>query len=172
MDQKLKSEIVVSIQDFKLPKYHEIPDSGLYLEQVARYISDYLAPLEHITLTGSMISNYVKKKLIANPIRKQYNREQIAYLFFIAVAKPVLSMDEIALLISLQKKAYSSETAYNYFCSEFENILFFVFGIKGSVDEVGVDATDEKQLLRNLIISVIHKLFLNKHLSRLQAENE
>jgi hypothetical protein len=39
-----------------LPTYDQIPNVGLYLEQVTKYISDHLAPLEDIQLTGSMIS--------------------------------------------------------------------------------------------------------------------
>ena len=29
-----------TIQSFHLPPYHEIPDVGLYLDQVTRYIND------------------------------------------------------------------------------------------------------------------------------------
>ena len=43
--------------------------------------------IDDISLTGSMISNYVKMKLIDNPIKKQYGRDQIAHLFFIALFK-------------------------------------------------------------------------------------
>ena len=86
MKQNLNAEITRSIQDFRFPKYHEIPDVGLFLEQVAKYISSFLEPLGDITVTGSMISNYVKKDLVDNPIKKQYYRDQIAYLIFISMA--------------------------------------------------------------------------------------
>ena len=71
MNQNMKNEIIQSIKDFKLPEYKEIPDTGLYLEQVTQYISEFMKPLEDITITSSMISNYVKKKMIDNPVRKQ-----------------------------------------------------------------------------------------------------
>ena len=170
MNQNIKEEIRNSIRTFRLPRYTEIPDVGLYLEQVTKYISDHLAPLEDIQLTGSMISNYVKKGLIQNPVRKQYTRDQIAYLFFVALAKTVLSMDDIQLLFDLQKKVYTSQRAYDYFCSELENVLFYVFGLKDALDTVGIDATDEKALLRNSIITVSHKIYLDKCFSRLSAE--
>ena len=172
MNQNIKDEIRNSIVHFRLPRYTEIPDVGLYLEQVTKYISDHLAPLEDIQLTGSMISNYVKKGLIQNPVRKQYTRDQIAYLFFIAVAKTVLSMDDIQLLFDLQQKVYTSQRAYDYFCSEFENVLFYVFGLKDALDTVGIDATDEKAMLRNSIITVAHKIYLDKCFSRLSAEKK
>ena len=94
-------------------------------------------------------------------MKKLYHREQIAYLFFIATAKAVLSLEDIQLLIGLQRKTYDAKTAYQYFCQEFENILFFIFDLKDSLDEVGVDSTDEKAMLRNTIITVAHKIYLD-----------
>jgi len=172
MNQNIKNEIQDSIRTLHLPRYEELPDVGLYLEQVTNYISDHLAPLEDIVLTSSMISNYVKKGMIDNPVKKLYCREQIAYLIFVAISKTVLSMDDITLLINLKKKVYSSPVAYNYFCTEFENVLFFVFGIKDTLDTVGVDATDEKAMLRHTIITVAHKIYLDKCFSRLAKETK
>ena len=51
----------------------------------------------------------------------QYSREQVAYLFFIAVAKNVLSLDALACFLRLQERTYPLEKAYNYFCRELEN---------------------------------------------------
>ena len=49
-----------------------------------------------------------------------YNREQIAYLLFIAIAKSVLSLEDIQLLIYVQKATYTGKTAYEYFANEIE----------------------------------------------------
>lgn len=154
------------IKYFNLPKYNEIPNVGLYLEQTAKYISEYLEPIQS-ELTGSMISNYVKKGLVSNPVKKQYNREQIAYLIFIAVAKMVLSIEDIKLTIEIQKKSYSSETAYNYFESELKNIINYVFGITNELKEIGTESTEQKTLLRNIIITVAHKVYLEKNFQQL-----
>lgn len=160
MKQLLKNELAKSIESFKLPKYNEIPDVGLFLEQTTKYISGILAPLEGITITSSMISNYVKKKLVSSPVKKQYNREQIAYLIFIAVAKTVLSLENIQRLIDLQKQSYESRAAYEYFCSEFENMLFYVFGKDDFSETVSSESTEEKVMLRNTIITAVHKVYL------------
>lgn len=156
-------EIKAQITDFKIPKYNEIPDVGLYLEQVAKYISEYLNPLGEFTLTGSMISNYVKKGLITNPVKKQYSREQIAYLIFIAIAKSVASIEDIKLMIEIQKKTYTPEVAYNYIEAELTNILQFVFGIKESLDVIGSNNHEAKIMLRTAIITVAHKVYLDKY---------
>ena len=167
-----KEAAVHSIADFRLPRYEEIPNVGLYLEQTAKYITEYLSPLQDGAITGSMISNYVKKGLVANPVKKQYGRDQIAYLIFIAVAKSVLSMEDIRLLFifGLQNKAYTQQKAYDYFCDELHNVLFYVFGKKELLDTVGETNTDEKQLLRTTIIAVAHKVYLNKCFERLHGQ--
>ena len=157
---------------FRLPKYHEIPNVGLYLEQVTKYICEYLAPLQEGAITGSMVSNYVKKGLVDNPVKKQYGREQIAYLFFIAVAKNVLSLDELNLFIARQKQTYPPKKAYDYFCEELENILGFVFGLKAAADVVGVENSQEKEMLRNTIVAAVHKFYLQKYFADLAAGTE
>ena len=59
MNEHIQSKMADPTRDFHLPRYQEIPDVGLYLEQTAKYIDSYLSPLEDISITGSMISNYV-----------------------------------------------------------------------------------------------------------------
>ncbi len=168
MSEPKKNEIIESIKCFNLPKYTEIPNVGLYLEQTAKYISEYLKPILETAVTGSMISNYVKKGLVSNPIKKQYSREQIAYLLFVAVAKTVLSMDDIKLLIEIQKQTYDSEIAYSYFETELKNVLSYVFGIEASLEQIGEDSSEQKVILRNLIIAVSHKVYLEKSFALLR----
>ena len=115
MDQLTKDAIKASIQNFKLPTYEEIPDVGLYLEQTTQYVADRLAPLQSVSITPSMISNYVKQGLIESPVKKLYRRDQIAYLFFIATTKTVLTLEDIQVLIRLQSQTYDTKTAYRYF---------------------------------------------------------
>ena len=168
MDQDRKRYMAAAIEQFRLPAYEEIPDVGLFLEQVSKYISLYLEPISSFTMTGSMISNYVKKKLVANPVKKQYNRDQIAYLFFIAVTKTVMSLEELQTLIELQKMTYPIDVAYNYFRKELENVLQYVFGLKEQLDQVGQDDTEEKNIHRNTIIAVAHKVYLDQTLQLLR----
>lgn len=175
MNLKIKERIAVSVKDFSLPRYCEIPDVGLYLEQITKYIADCLKPLTDVSITGSMISNYVKRGLVTNPVKKQYDREQIAYLIYIAVVKNVLSMDDIRLMINVQKRTYTSQIAYDYFCSELENVLGYIFGNKPALDMVGETNSDEKVMLRNTIITVAHKIYLDKlfmELQQLEKEEE
>lgn len=172
MKQETKLSITQSVASFRLPRYHEIPNVGLYLEQTAKYIQEYLSPLQEGCITPSMISNYVKKGLVDNPVKKQYFRDQIAYLTFIALAKNVLSLDNLALFIAMQKRTYTPERAYDYICMEFENVLQYVFGIKQGIDTIGEDSSDEKVMLRNTIITIAHKIYLEKCFAAISAEEK
>jgi len=162
VDQQVLENIRESVRGIHLPRYQEIPSVGLYLEQVTKYVGECLAPLSEDEITGSMISNYVKRGLVANPVKKQYSREQIAYLIFIMCAKKVVSTEDIKLMVAIQRDTYTPERAYDYFCSEFENLLEYVFGVKDNIDVVGVDHTNEKVMLRNAIITAAHKIYLDK----------
>jgi hypothetical protein len=166
-----KEELLQSIRTFSLPRYEEIPNVGLYLEQTSKYVSEYLSCLGDFALTGSMISNYVKKDLITNPVKKQYDRDQIGYLFFIAMAKSVLSMEDIRLLIQMQKEAYDSRRAYEYFRTELENVLHYVFGLKDQLEVIGTDRTQTKNMLRTVIVAAAHKAYLDRYFTVLRAEN-
>ena len=70
MKQISKEELINSISAFALPKYNEIPNVGLYLEQASKYVSEFSVVLQGGAVTGSMISNYVKQGLLSNPVKK------------------------------------------------------------------------------------------------------
>jgi hypothetical protein len=117
-----------------------------------------------------MISNYVKHHLITNPVKKQYSRDQIACLIFIAVTKNILSLEDIQLQINVQKTIYTPEKAYNYFCEELENVLHYSFGLIDSLEAVGVEKSETKTMLRNTIIAVGHKVYLDRYFAELRKE--
>ena len=70
MENNIKSQFAEKVRDFRLPVYAELPNMGLYLEQVTKYINGQLSPLGFPEVTSSMISNYVKKGVVSAPVRK------------------------------------------------------------------------------------------------------
>ncbi len=170
MNTNIKNAFAKKISEFKLPRYNEIPNVGLYLEQVVKFINGCIIPLGCQQITSSMISNYVKQGLISPPIKKQYYAEQIAYLIFMGIGKSVLSMESIEQLFALQKAVYTAETAYNYFCLELENMLAVVCGIKEEPEAIGVTDTEEKDMLRDVILAVSNLLYVNYCLRAKKAE--
>lgn len=170
MKNETKQSIAASVSGFRLPRYNEIPNVGLYLEQTAKFISEYLSPLGDYALTTSMISNYVKKGLVDNPVKKQYARDQIAYLLFIALAKNVLSLDALTNFIRIQKRTYPLEVAYDYFCRQLEDILGFTFELTDAMVTEDMDSTDEKRLLYSCIVAMTQKIYLEKCLEAIDRE--
>ena len=147
-----------SARDYRMPRYKEIPNVGLYLEQTVKYINECLAPIE-ISITPSMLSNYVKKGYIDRPVKKQYYADQIAYAIYIVIIKQVLSMDNIASLFVLQKATYTLPVAYDYFCSELEKTLVAIFEDKEEPKKETGDSSFEKKMLRSVIIAVSHIIY-------------
>lgn len=115
---------------FHLPEYSEIPGVGLYLEQTLKYINETFSQFKSVQLTKSMISNYVKLGYLKRPVKKQYDREQIASLLFIAVSKQVLSMDNIGKFFRMQKAVLYTEDAYTAFKADFDYLLDIVWNQK------------------------------------------
>jgi len=162
MNHEILEQVQAPVKGFSLPRYHEIPDIGLYLEQTSKYVSECLQPFLPEGMTGSMISNYVKRGVLESPHKKQYSREQIARLIWIAAVKAVLPMENIKLMFTIERQCCTPQTAYDYFCSEFENVLEYVFGFKESLSTIGTTHTDEKFLLRNIVVSAAHALYLGR----------
>lgn len=152
--------LIEYVSNHRMPRYDVIPNVGLYLEQVVKYINEILEPF-HISITPSMLSNYVKKGYISRPVNKQYNAEQIAYLIFIVVAKQVLSMENISKLFELQKATYSIARAYNYFCEELEYMVKMTFEKWSESENISEDIAYAKKVLRSVVISVSHIIYLN-----------
>lgn len=104
--------------DFSYPKWEDIPNIDLYLDQVLLYVNQVCAPIspdKEKGLTASMVNNYVKHGYLTKPDKKKYQRKQIARLIAITTLKSVFSIQEIAqTLNSLQTQA-SSDQLYDAF---------------------------------------------------------
>lgn len=161
MENRNKWELDAPLRQFCLPDYERLPDLGLYLEQAVQYINDALAPLGCFEITGSMIRNYVKMGLVKNPVKKRYMREHLAHLFAITVLKPVLSLEEIQQMFTLQEQTYDVQTAYNYFAHELQNTVLFRFGVTDVLQQLGVTESTAKEMLRSAVTAVAHIIYLH-----------
>ena len=74
-----------------LADWEELPDIGLYMDQVTGLLNRKLAPFtmgrDEAPLTPSMINNYVKSGHISRPRKKKYSREQLAALYMLCSLK-------------------------------------------------------------------------------------
>lgn len=92
------------LSKYRLPTWNEIPDIGLYMEQVVVILKQYLDYLppelkEEQFITAATINNYVRTKVMPVPIKKKYYRIHIAYLIIICSLKQGLSISLIHRLI-------------------------------------------------------------------------
>lgn len=167
MNEEYQKKLTEYAAQFRLPRYRELPDIGLHLEQVTRYASRYVPS----AVTGSMVSNYVKQKLIPGPVKKSYSQESIAYLIFLSYIKTVMPLEDIRLMVQVQRSSYELQVAYDYFCDEMENLLQYVCGLKESPAVVGTTSSREKELLRTALLSITYKIYLDQYLSLIRNEN-
>lgn len=159
--------------DLHIPKWNELPNVDLYLDQVVSLINETLSPLnfaslektkeKNIVISKTMINNYVKNNLIEAPIKKKYSKIQIAKLFVICILKQVYSMNEIKNLIDVATNNSEITTAYDSFCILFEKALKCTFEKKDFVDST--NNTDEnKYLLKSVLLSCCYKIYTQQTL--------
>ena len=164
--QEIDHEMIMKIH---IPRWNELPEIDLYLDQVVNYLEKYLeqynANKEDKIITKTMINNYVKLGIMPAPKKKKYSREHIAYLIVICVLKQVYSISDIGKLISLTIQSFELSKAYNRFCANLEISVKNVFLRKEMTNIEKM--TEEQYLLKNVVQSVADKLyveftFLNK----------
>jgi len=103
---------------FSYPKWEEIPNIDLYLDQVLLYVNQVCAPIspdKDKGLTASMVNNYVKHGYLTKPDKKKYQRRQIARLIAITTLKSVFSIQEIAQTLNTLQTQASSDQLYDAF---------------------------------------------------------
>lgn len=155
-------------ENFRLPRWNEIPNIDLYVDQVVSYLEDYLSIYikteseknSDKIITKTMINNYVKHEIIKPPVNKKYNREHIAYLFVIFILKQNYSMEEIKKLITLALDTSSTEDAYNRFCSEVRKAIKMTFNRNNFINNNNL--SEEQYILRNVVQSFANKLYVQK----------
>ena len=136
-------EICEKLSNQRLPRWKDLPDLELYMDQLVslmrRYLRDYPG-MGDKGLTAAMVNNYVKLKLIPAPQKKKYGREHLAYLLMICVLKPIMPIAAIAAMIEgeLEEVSFAEpvyrmngespvevehcETVYDRFCELFERV--------------------------------------------------
>lgn len=104
--------------NFSYPKWEDIPNIDLYLDQVLLYVNQVCTPVspdKDKGLTASMVNNYVKHGYLTKPDKKKYQRQQIARLIAITTLKSVFSIQEIAQTLNTLQSQASSDQLYDAF---------------------------------------------------------
>lgn len=109
------------VKQLSLPVWEELPDLGLYMDQVITYLQRQYRPLygeDARIITPAMINNYVKSGLVARPTGKKYARAQIAQLMMLCALKQALSLEDMRRLMLGEE---SIESAYHSFRTQLQS---------------------------------------------------
>lgn len=151
-------KFIETLLNHKLPRWNELPDFELYMDQVIslmqKYLFAYIRPEE--TLTPSMINNYVKMDVLPAPEKKKYNKEHLAKLIVICLMKKQAPLNAINFVMNEQISANGLASFYNYFIDLYE----------GALQNAASKAKEDGNLL-----SIALTLAVNASASHVIAEN-
>lgn len=162
----------------RLPDWEQLPDFGLYMDQVLTLLSQYLSFLpqssEEQVITTSAINNYVRTGIMPPPNKKKYDRIHIAYLIMICSLKQSLSMSDIQKIIPGGLSEEEMRNAYSDFVLKYTDSVNFFIGIvegaaemffeDGNTDD-NVDSAAQNLVLLTGVMSNFSKLLTTKLLA-------
>ncbi len=104
-----------AVSGFRLPSWENIPDIGLYMDQVLVLLSQYLGLIspqenkdadedgdasETKIFSAAAVNNYVRLKIMPAPVKRKYYRVHIAYLIIIFTLKQAVSINIVKEMLS------------------------------------------------------------------------
>ena len=154
------SEIEDRLLAFHCPRWEELPDVELYVDQMVNYIERHLSVLdiggEGHFITASMINNYVKMKLIPAPVKKRYGVRQLARLIVVCSLKRDFSISELSAMMTFELAKFENRVIYNLFCDEMERTIRHVFL---GEDIAPASPSSEEAILRAVMTAFANKLY-------------
>ncbi len=146
------------INNYRLPSWEQIPDLGLYMEQVIMLLKQYLDYLppelkEEEFITAATINNYVRTKVMPGPVKKKYYRVHIAYLIVICTMKQGMSLALIHRLMPMDIDEDQVRAIYEAFVTKQQAAAaYFVAQVRNGAGAIleheepsvlGIETTEE-----------------------------
>ena len=148
---------------YHCPRWKELPDVELYVDQVVSYVERHLDPLdiahEGKVITASMINNYVKMKLIPPPLKRKYRPGHLARLIVICALKRDFSIAELRDMMELTLQRFDRHEAYNFFCDELERSLARVFRQKVTPAAPELASTQEYLTIQAVMTAFANRIY-------------
>lgn len=147
------------LDNFKLPTWNEIPDIGLFMDQVITLLTQYLDYLppelkEDNCITPAAINNYVRMKIMPEPRKKRYYRLHIAYLLMICTMKQSLSIALLRKMIPVGIPEEEFEPLYSAYVQHHRRAAqFFNQQVSKAADTILHDENATPQDINNLIFT-------------------
>lgn len=164
-----------------LPRWEELPDIELYMDQVVALLDKHFARFPGgeagKLISPSIINNYVKMGAVPPTIKKRYSRTHLAYLMIICILKPVLPIAAIQGIIEAQLRSRALDEVYNHFCEEQESAARLIREqIQGGEPTAGMLVPAGERLsdlsLRMAVLANAGKIFAEKIVALEQPPEE
>lgn len=166
MERKEFYESCERLSDFRMPRWDELPEIDLYMDQVIAIAEKYLRPIaadgENL-LTQAMINNYVKNKIVPPPQKKRYAREQIARILIICALKHVAGISSISEMINSLLQVKPMSEVLNEFAEKFEREL-------DAKREYALSAADKNESAELSLMNIAMENAIKANSSRLISE--
>ncbi len=161
---------------YRLPSWQDIPDFGLYMEQVVSLLREYLDYLppelkDEQIITPTAINNYVRNRVMPEPVKKRYYRPHIAYLLVICTLKQSLSLSMLSRVFPAGLSGEELPERYEHFrqrqalCADFfvSQVRLAGASILGHEDAGELAARDTPELIVSMaILSGFSRLLAEK----------
>ena len=163
------------LERFWLPEWKELPDLGLYMDQVVKLLQDYLDYMppemkDGQTITAAAINNYVRIKVMPEPQKKRYYRVHIAYLIIICTLKQSLSIAMISRMIPQGLSEEEVQKLYESYVQRHRHAAnYFVQQVRLSAAAI-LDHQDRTELAVSNTSELIASAAIVGGFSRLLAE--
>ena len=148
------------LSSYKVPRFHEIPDIDLYMDQTILFLNKRLqlfVKKNEPIITPSMINNYVKAEIIPAPKGEKYSSKHLCYIICVCFLKQVLSMNDIKNILYSSIDAKGEEFSYNFFCECIEK------SFKNCCSLINVNKTDVNDIdIFDLTLYFVCKAIANK----------
>lgn len=164
------------LASYRLPRWEDIPDLGLYMEQVLLLLTQYLEYLppelkQSEPITAAAINNYVRLRLLPEPQKKRYYRVHIACLIMICTLKQSLRLSTLRTLLPQEMTQQNIQAAYcayaerythceQYFIEQSRLITAAMFDREVTTQLAAQDTAD--MIISAAILSGFTRLFAEK----------
>lgn len=135
--------------------WEELPDIGLYMDQLISYMPRQLIRYgEGESLTSAMVNNYIKDGAMPRAEGKRYSHTHLGCLTALCALKQVLSVKDAALLLDAAAEGQEPRALYAQFLEELDRALDVTAG--------SLDASDREEDLPDLALALALRSYADK----------
>ena len=169
--------------NYKLPAWKELPDIGLYMDQVIALLGQYLdfIPVEEKNkpVTPTTINNYVRLKVMPAPEKRKYYRIHIAYLIMIFTLKQGTSINGIQQLLPADAPEEEVKVFYTNYIQRLQDIsLFYIEQTRAAAQDLLEQPKEAKEeaiehfIIQSILMSGFSRILADKLLRLRDADTQ